>query len=264
MPNLSSIRALANVGDAGIKNASNKLQSPRNARTLSASEAVRVNLGVSQSNRLRAWSNGATDAITNNIDRALGGITILQGILSEMQSVAADAQTGAYSDPERAATHGVTYTNDLLPRIGELMTDTVNAANVQILNNAAMGTVVFGSNATEVITLPTIDLRVATLTIDASPTTVANAATALGQLDTAIRLTSNAAASLGAFKDILTTRSQELTARKGDIDDAVDAVRNPDLDQISNIIAELAKSLQVLRAVSVRVMNNLQAPYYRN
>lgn len=217
---------------------------------LSSAKHATLALKEAESVRTNTWIANQDDALRDNVNRALEGVAQIKVSVLALQELASAVETGQYNVGQMANLNTM-YTNTQ-DQITAVLDNVRNGLGNDILNNVAMPDVEFGSDADQVTVLPTIDLRLATLTIAADITSVANATTSLAQLDVALGLVSVATAQLKDFEGALTAKSEELKGEAADINDVINSLKSLDYASVADTLAELSRGLQMLNAIEAQ------------
>lgn len=151
---------------------------------------------ASQTRGIKQGSRNGNDGISL-IQTAEGGLNQTLNLLQRMRELATQASSGTYGTADLANID--TEFQSLLTEIDRVAA-TVDFNGTKLMNAAATISVQVGANntANDRISIALIDATSATLTVTGDTTSNANAQTALGVLDTAIKTVTTGLASLGA------------------------------------------------------------------
>ncbi|WP_282609717.1 flagellin [Pelagibius sp. Alg239-R121] len=186
-----------------------------------------------------------------------GGLARVGDVLQRMKALAAASLSGVPTDNERAFIDA--EYQELINEINGIAA-TTRFNGDSLLDGTGTGTTSFfvGTDATDLITVgfqslsaTVTNFTAATMTLTASVSTAANATTAMGQVDTAIDVISEARANAGAFISRFEFRGQQIATSTENIQAAESAISDVDL------AAEQAKlvSSQVLVQASVSALS---------
>ncbi|MHC4904913.1 MAG: flagellin N-terminal helical domain-containing protein [Planctomycetota bacterium] len=171
------------------------------AAGLAVRELMRADIAVTQQG-----SRNAMDAISM-LQTMEGAMGTIDSILIRMKELAEQAATGSYSDQQRNIMN-----NEFTQMVAEInrIATTANFNSVNMLNSASgTNTIHFGVGSS--VTVNSVDVQTSALGLDsASVSSTANAATALGLVDTAIQLKDSARASFGYMMNRLESTNEVL------------------------------------------------------
>ena len=186
-----------------------------------------------------------------------GGLARIGDVLQRMKALAAASLSGVPTDNERGFIDA--EYQELINEInGIAATTRFNGDSLLDGTGTAVASFFVGTDATDVITVgyqslsaTVTNFTAATMTLTASVSTAANATTAMGQVDTAIDVISEARANAGAFISRFEFRGQQIATSTENIQAAESAISDVDL------AAEQAKlvSSQVLVQASVSALS---------
>ncbi len=184
-----------------------------------------------------------------------GGLARIGDVLQRMKALAAASLSGVPTDNERGFIDA--EYQELINEINGIAATTRFNGNSLLDGTTGVTSFFVGTDASDLITVgfqslaAVTNFTAATMTLTASVSTAANATTAMGQIDTAIDVISEARANSGAFISRFEFRSQQIATSTENIQAAESAISDVDL------AAEQAKlvSSQVLVQASVSALS---------
>ena len=184
-----------------------------------------------------------------------GGLARIGDVLQRMKALAAASLSGVPTDNERAFIDA--EYQELINEINGIAATTRFNGDSLLDGTTGVTSFFVGTDAADLITVgfqslaAVTNFSAATMTLTASVSTAANATTAMGQVDTAIDVISEARANAGAFISRFEFRGQQIATSTENIQAAESAISDVDL------AAEQAKlvSSQVLVQASVSALS---------
>ena len=184
-----------------------------------------------------------------------GGLARIGDVLQRMKALAAASLSGVPTDNERAFIDA--EYQELINEINGIAATTRFNGDSLLDGTTGVTSFFVGTDAADLITVgfqslaAVTNFSAATMTLTASVSTAANATTAMGQVDTAIDIISEARANAGAFISRFEFRGQQIATSTENIQAAESAISDVDL------AAEQAKlvSSQVLVQASVSALS---------
>lgn len=187
------------------------------------------------------------------LQTADGGMAQISDILQRMKTLTAQSMSGAVTDAERAYIDA--EFQELESEIdsiaqgtrfnGESLLDGTGA-------HAAGIDYLVGTDATnDIITVTLADLSVATLALTTGVDTAANAATAAGEIDTAIDTVAAARADVGAQMSRFEYHAQQLSSAEENLDAAQSAIVDADIaEEQANLSSAQVKTEAAIAALA--------------
>jgi len=216
------------------------------AAGLAVRELMRADVAVTQQG-----SRNAQDAISmlQTMEGAMGSI---DSILIRLAELAEQAATGSYSDQQRNIMN-----NEFTQMVAEInrIASTSSFNSVNMLNSASGNiSVHFGVGSS--ITVNSVDVQTSALGLDsATVSTAANAAIALGLVDTAIQLKDSARASLGYMMNRLESTNEVLNIQAENMMAAESRISDVD---VATEMAAMTRN-QVLSQAGVAMLGQANA-----
>ena len=187
------------------------------------------------------------------LQTADGGMAQVSDILERMKTLTAQSMSGAGTDTERAYIDA--EYQELLAEIDAIATGTrFNSESLLDGTGAHAGGVDYlvGTDATtDVINVQIADLSVTTLGLTTGVGTAADAATAAGEIDTAIDTVASARADVGAQMSRFEYHAQQLTSAEENLDAAQSAIVDADVaEEQANLASAEVKTEAAIAALA--------------
>ena len=254
--NVSSLNAQRNLSQSGSDLATSMERLSSGMRINSAKDDA---AGLQISNRLTSQINGLGVAQRNANDgismaqTAEGALNETTNILQRMRELALQSANGSNSDDDRASLQKeVVALQTEITRIS----DTTSFGGQKLLDGTlgASGQVDFqvGSNANEIISFTLDDIDATALSVDGSTVaTAADAQTAIGAIDAAIKIVDDKRADLGAVQN----RFDHTISNLANIQENVSASRSRIQDtDFATETAEMTKN-QILQQAGTSILS---------
>jgi len=255
--NVASLTAQKNLFEVTSRLQGNYARLSSGLRIATAADDA-AGLGISE--KMRAQINSYGVAARNAQDgislaqTAEGALNEVSNILSRMRELDMQGANGTL-DTEDRATLDVEF-QALDDEIDRIATQT-EFNDIKLLDNTTGVVIQVGLEATQTITVNTVDAQSATLGIDALDVTdIANSSTALGALDTAITSVNTARGQLGADQNVLGSSLSSILNVRENLSAAESRIRDVD---VAAETADLTRnSIMQQAATAVLAQANMQ------